>query len=121
MTDKRQPGNEEVIAHIDAAMDSHVKVFHAFTAEELVPMVREHRALIDDIHGEPHPTAADPERRIGGVIATLEDLKAGQDDVRAQLSNGGIRTKLPPAFYTTVVTSATAIIVAIIYALNQTH
>jgi hypothetical protein len=127
-SERRHPGNEEVIAHVDATMDRHVKVFHAFTADELRPMVREHKALINDIHGEPHPTAADPDHREGGIIAKLDEaaferaeLKKGQDEVVAQLANGGVKAKIPGSLYGTIIVTGGSILVAIIYALSQTH
>jgi hypothetical protein len=110
MTDRRTPGNEEVIAAISETMDAHVDHYHAFNAAELKVMVAEHRELYDDvaplardtnekvsllvkeIYGTLSPTAADPLNRVGGMVDLLTEMNQTITRFGAQAANGGIPT-----------------------------
>jgi hypothetical protein len=127
MTDRRTPGNEEVIAAMADQMDDHVDHYHAFNAEQLKVMVTEHRELYDEvaplardtnekvsllvkeIYGTLVPTAADPLHREGGMVELLTEMNTTITRFGVQAANGGIRTtrKWSPgqwAFYGAVAT-----------------
>lgn len=110
MTDRRTPGNEEVIAVVQEMMASHEDEFHAFTASQLKVMVDEHRELYDEvapiardtnvkvnllvkeIYGVLSPTAADPLHREGGMVDLLTRMNATLEAFSKQAKNGGINT-----------------------------
>lgn len=110
--ERRVPGNEAVIAAVEETMDKHVEEFHAFRAPELREMVREHRALIDTLHGERHPTAADPDHRIGGMAEKV-------DRIEKLVSNGGIKTQIPTRLYVTIIGTGGAVLVGLLTVINS--
>lgn len=101
---ERRTGNKEIIDEIHNSLGQHVDQYHAFTAEELKVMVDEHRLmfdedrpllrdtnvkvslLVDEIYGVPHPTAANPDERIGGMMEILKEM-------RDMALNGGFTTR----------------------------
>lgn len=110
MTDRRVPGNEEVITAVHDTLDAHVEEYHAFKADDLKVMVNEHRELYDEvaplardtntkvnllvteIYGQPAPTAADPFHREGGMVELLTEMNTSIKLFSAQAANGGIPT-----------------------------
>ncbi len=63
-------------------------------------MVEAHNAMIEDVtlivkelYGTPAPTAADPTRRIGGLVAIFEKVETDVGYLRRKVENGGIRSK----------------------------
>lgn len=130
-----------MIAALEASLAGHVDQYHAFDAEQLRIMVKEHRELYDDfrplaldtnknvnllvkeIYGTLTPTAADPLHRDGGMIALLEQMNSAIAVFTAQAANGGIPTHRKWTtgqwtFYGTIgaafVAMATAISVAVL-------
>jgi hypothetical protein len=84
------------MADIEEHLKIHVDEYHAFKKEDLVRMVEEHTSImewisqygpviqetnrntnliVDDLYGERHPTAADPDHREGGLAATLQRIE----------------------------------------------
>ena len=115
MTDRRTPGNEEVIEAIDSVIAEHVATEHVFEVEHLNVLVTEHRELYDQVapivrdtntkmgsierkvdlliaemYGAPHPTAADPDHRTGGMVSLLTEMRDSMKAMQGQAGNGGI-------------------------------
>jgi hypothetical protein len=86
-------------------LTEHVAEYHAFKKDELVGMVDEHESIIrwidrmgptieaidknvnlivNDLYGERHPTAANPDQREGGLAATLQRIENTVDSAIAQ-------------------------------------
>jgi hypothetical protein len=135
--DRRVPGNEAVIEavalQIGERVEQHVAKYHRFTGDQLEGMVREHRELYDDVaplardtnekvtllvnemYGTPHPTAADPDRRQGGMAETLKRLEVSA-------TTGGFKVQrawssAQWAFFGTIGASIVAAMTAIVVAL----
>lgn len=137
-TDRRQPGNEEVIEavalQVAERLDQHVVNYHRFTGDHLEVMVGEHRELYDDVaplardtnekvtllvnemYGIPHPTAADPDRREGGMAATLQRLEvsATTGGFKVQRSWSSAQWAFFGTIGGSIVAAMTAIVVALI-------
>lgn len=99
--DRRQPGNEELLSAIRSLLGKHVTEKHLdFASEEIQTLVDEHRELydevaplardtnakvtllVDDMYGQPQPTAADPEARDGGWVPVLRAMQQDGIDVK---------------------------------------
>lgn len=109
--ERRLPGNAEVIKAISEVLEGHTDKFHAFNADQLRVMVDEHRELyddvaplardtnekvtllVDDMYGEPHPTAADPSLREGGWVTTLRSMQHDVHTMQQQSMDGGIKIR----------------------------
>jgi hypothetical protein len=91
------------MADIEEYLRRHIEEYHAFRKAELEGMVEEHREIVawieqisptiketnqmiketnrnvnlivDDLYGDLHPTAADPDHREGGLAATLQRIE----------------------------------------------
>jgi hypothetical protein len=94
------------MADIEEYLRRHIEEYHAFRKAELEGMVEEHREIVawieqisptiedtnrnvnlivDDLWGERHPTAVDPDRREGGLVATLQRI---EDTVDSAIHTG---------------------------------
>jgi hypothetical protein len=94
------------MADIEEHLRSHVDEYHAFKKADLVRMVEEHseivewiekfgptiaetnrnvNLIVDDLWGERHPTAVDPDHREGGLAATLQRI---EDTVDSAIHTG---------------------------------
>lgn len=70
---------------------------HRELYDEVAPLARDTNEkvtlLVDDMYGEPHPTAADPDRREGGWVTTLRSMQQDVHTMQQQSMNGGIKIR----------------------------
>lgn len=73
-------------------------------------------ALLTELYGTLAPTAVDPDRRIGGLIAKVDRLITLAEHNKAKLDNGSLssRVKLPVAVTVAIITASASIIVAVV-------
>ena len=95
-----------------AAIAAHEANRHTMTPDEVVKLRRDVSLLVTDIHGRPAPTAADPNRREGGVVQQV-------DEMHDKLTNGGVEAKLPRTVTVAIITTAGVVITAGIAGLVQ--
>lgn len=110
--ERRHPGNEEILSAIKGLLGKHVDESHiGLEQEQIETLVNEHRELydevaplardtnekvtllVDDMYGEPHPTAADPSLREGGWVTTLRSMQHDVHTMQQQSMDGGIKIR----------------------------
>ena len=95
---------------LERLIQAHVEADHLFTTEQIRPMVRDFQLmqrdvemLVGELYGDLRPTAANRNRRLGGLVDLMtrsaETQTAISQDVaylKAAAENGGTRRKWGP-------------------------
>jgi len=118
--------------NLDDSFRAHIEEYHAFKKEDLVRMVQEHLRLMewideyghtidetnrnvhliaDELYGPVRPTAADPNRRDGGLTAALDRIeKQVQDAIRTGVTTKRQWTQGQWAYAAALITAAFAFV-----------